>query len=250
MASKHRLQSVGELADDPQDLARWPSAARAPRSVRGCAPRSSLNSRTFSIAITAWSAKVSSSSICFVGEGPDLRRRITMTPDGVASRAAAGPPGTCGCPRCRACHSAPATRAHLRQRPAIVDGLVLDAPAPPGDGRDRPRLASADARWLDWHRAARGGDLPQQRPPRRGRWRVVGRRTAARRSRRPRRAPAGGRSASWLITRRISRGGRLLLQRLGQLAVPRLELLEQPDVLDARSPPGRRRSRAARSACR
>ena len=35
-----------------------------------------------------------------------------------------------------------------------------------------------------------------------------------------------------VITRRISRGGGLLLERLGQLAVPRLELLEQPHVLD------------------
>ena len=34
------------------------------------------------------------------------------------------------------------------------------------------------------------------------------------------------------ITRRISRGRRLLLERLGQLAVPRLELREQPHVLD------------------
>ena len=34
------------------------------------------------------------------------------------------------------------------------------------------------------------------------------------------------------ITRRISAGGRLLLQRLGQLAIARLQLREQPHVLD------------------
>ena len=41
-----------------------PSAGRARRSDRGCCASSSLNSRTFSMAITAWSAKVWSSAIC------------------------------------------------------------------------------------------------------------------------------------------------------------------------------------------
>ena len=36
----------------------------------------------------------------------------------------------------------------------------------------------------------------------------------------------------WLITRKISLGRRLLLQRFGQLAVAGLQLLEQPHVLD------------------
>ena len=48
-----------------------------------------------------------------------------------------------------------------------------------------------------------------------------------------------------LMTRRIAAGRRLLLQRLGQLAVPRFELLEQPDVLDRRSRPGRPASASA-----
>ena len=42
----------------------------------------SLNSRTFSIAITAWSAKVSRSVICLSVKGRTSVRRIRMTPMG------------------------------------------------------------------------------------------------------------------------------------------------------------------------
>ena len=47
-----------------------------------------------------------------------------------------------------------------------------------------------------------------------------------------RRTPAGRRSASWLITRRISLVAVCCSSDVGQLAVARLELLEQPHVLD------------------
>ena len=47
------------------DVAVCCSSASESSRVRAC---TSSNSRTFSIAITAWSANVSASSICFVGE--------------------------------------------------------------------------------------------------------------------------------------------------------------------------------------
>ena len=46
----------------------------------------SLNSRTFSIAITAWSAKVCRSAICVSENGPGSGRPTTMAPKGVCSR--------------------------------------------------------------------------------------------------------------------------------------------------------------------
>ena len=64
-ASMTGWRSVGELADDPQDLAVAVCCSRASVSSRFRAS-SSLKSRTFSMAITAWSAKVSSSAICCV----------------------------------------------------------------------------------------------------------------------------------------------------------------------------------------
>ena len=57
---------------------------------------SSLNSRTFSIAITAWSAKVWSSAICVVGERPGLGAADRDGADRAAPRAAAARPGRCG----------------------------------------------------------------------------------------------------------------------------------------------------------
>ena len=55
--------------------------------VRAC---TSSNSRTFSIAITAWSAKVVTSSICFSVNGRTVVRvRSAMTPIGLPRAAAA-----------------------------------------------------------------------------------------------------------------------------------------------------------------
>ena len=48
--------------------------------------RSSLSSRVFSIAMTAWSANVFSNSICFSENGCTARRLITITPMSVPSR--------------------------------------------------------------------------------------------------------------------------------------------------------------------
>src|SRR6516165_10166124 len=51
----------------------------------------SSNSRTFSIAITAWSAKVSTSSICLSVNGRTALRCKTITPIGVPSRSSGTP---------------------------------------------------------------------------------------------------------------------------------------------------------------
>ena len=51
--------------------------------VRAC---SSLNRRTFSTAMTAWSAKVFSSSISLSENGPGSARATAMTPMGAPSR--------------------------------------------------------------------------------------------------------------------------------------------------------------------
>jgi hypothetical protein len=56
--------------------------------VRAC---TSSNSRTFSIAITAWSAKVVTSSICLSVNGSTVLRVKTSTPVGVPSRSIGTP---------------------------------------------------------------------------------------------------------------------------------------------------------------
>ncbi len=56
--------------------------------VRCC---SASNSRTFSMAITAWSAKVATSSICLSVNGRTVRRDNTMTPIGIPSRSRGTP---------------------------------------------------------------------------------------------------------------------------------------------------------------
>ena len=65
------------------------SSASVSSRVRAC---TSSNSRTFSIAITAWSAKVVTSSICLSVNGTHLLARHRMiTPIGVPSRSSGTP---------------------------------------------------------------------------------------------------------------------------------------------------------------
>jgi hypothetical protein len=80
---ENRLQLPGRRRDDLQHLGgrglllqRLAESAR----VRAC---TSSNSRTFSIAITAWSAKVVTSSICLSVNGFTALRCKMMTPIGV-----------------------------------------------------------------------------------------------------------------------------------------------------------------------
>ena len=68
MASKHRLQLAGRTGDDLEHLGgRGLLLQRLGRSsVRW---RSSLSSRVFSMAMTAWAAKFCTSSICLSVNG-------------------------------------------------------------------------------------------------------------------------------------------------------------------------------------
>ena len=69
----------------------------------------SLNSRTFSMAITAWSAKVSRSSICFSVKGRTSVRRIRISSNRRPLRAATAWPEQFGCRKRRA------SKAHISE---------------------------------------------------------------------------------------------------------------------------------------
>src|SRR5262249_6604220 len=76
---------VNTVSSSRVELTAWPTSPRAFISstdrtssrVRAC---SSWNRRTFSIAITAWSAKVLSRAICFAEKGRGPRRWIVIAP--------------------------------------------------------------------------------------------------------------------------------------------------------------------------
>ena len=78
-----RLEVGRRARDHPQDLGRRRLLLQRLVSSRFRAS-SSVNSRTFSIAMTAWSAKVSRSAICLSENGLTSRRAIAMAPIGVA----------------------------------------------------------------------------------------------------------------------------------------------------------------------
>ena len=88
--------SVGELADDAQHFGWSPSAAPAPRAIR-VAFLSSWNSRTFSMAITAWSAKVLSSAICLSVNGRTSSPANHESPRSQCLRAATARRASCEC---------------------------------------------------------------------------------------------------------------------------------------------------------
>ena len=85
IAWKTGSNSPGELEMTPStsNVAVCCSSASLSSRVRAC---TSSNSRTFSIAITAWSAKVVTSSICLALNGRTVFRCRTTTPMGVPSR--------------------------------------------------------------------------------------------------------------------------------------------------------------------
>ena len=80
----------------PVRLRRAPSARRPIASIGSVRASSSLNSRTFSIAITAWAAKVLSNSTCLAGNGPGSRAADGDGADRTCPRASAERPGRCG----------------------------------------------------------------------------------------------------------------------------------------------------------
>ncbi len=78
-------------------VAVWYSSDSCRSCVRPCrSPRS----RAFSIAITAWSAKVVTSAICFSVNGSTRDRKNPKTPISVSSRSNGTPRPVCRFPRC------------------------------------------------------------------------------------------------------------------------------------------------------
>ena len=108
--------SVGEPADHAAGSPPSRSAARAPPCV-------SLNRRTFSIAITAWSAKVLSSAICFSLEGPHLGPAHAGSCRSPRPRASAARPAMVRWPNLRA-----SSRARVRKlrSPALCRSCDVD----------------------------------------------------------------------------------------------------------------------------
>src|SRR5262249_28320437 len=82
---EHRLQLPGEelMTCSTSEVAVCRSSDSVKSRVRAC---TSSNSRAFSIAITAWSAKVLSSVICFSVNGLTSKRRIKIAPIGSPCR--------------------------------------------------------------------------------------------------------------------------------------------------------------------
>ena len=87
---EHRLQLAGrlEITCSTSEVAVCCSNASESSRVRAC---TSSNSRAFSIAITAWSAKVVSSSICLSVNGLTSVRCKPMAPIGTPSRRSGAP---------------------------------------------------------------------------------------------------------------------------------------------------------------
>ena len=80
-----RLDVGRRAADDLQDLARRRLLLEGLRHLRVCLLTcSSVNRRTFSTAMTAWSAKVWSRAICLSEKGRSSAREMTIVPIGPA----------------------------------------------------------------------------------------------------------------------------------------------------------------------
>ena len=90
IVSNTGASSPGDLEITPStsEVAVCCSSALLSSAVRAC---TSSNSRTFSIAITAWSAKVLSSSSWAFGIGPGSLHATTMAPIGLPARSIGTP---------------------------------------------------------------------------------------------------------------------------------------------------------------
>ena len=229
-ASSTGWRSVGELEMTRRisPVAVCCSSASVSSRLRAC---SSANSRAFSIAITAWSAKVSSKVDLPVGERRWPRSaRTAIAPIGIAIAQHRHGDDGCGT------STASAPRPARTRESASTSGVVHDGGARASPGLRRvPRVrrsgnarrvastALADARGrprLELARRRRG------RPARSG---LRQSRAGALRDRVEHRLEVGRRARD---DAQDLAGGGLLLQRLGEVAVARLQLLEQPDVLD------------------
>ena len=156
---------------------------------------SSVNSRTFSMAITAWSANVWRSAICLAVNGWTTSRRITMAPSDAPSRKSGAtrlvrlrrPVRRTPRPRLGVLGLGKRLQVVDMNRPPVTHGPAGDSGRRGGERCPEPPLTA---------------DVPRGLPPReahrlpRGRCANPWRRTLERRSRPRRRAPAGGRWAS------------------------------------------------------
>ena len=159
---------------------------------------SSLNRRTFSMAMTAWSAKVFRSSICVVGERPGLRRAMTViAPIGTpvaqhrhAEQRSGSPPARRDCLRVLGILAVRPQCGRRAPRQDGAPGRMLRGSAACGirlpEGLERLRCCSR--RW-----AAKWISSPSKRKTEP--YAASHRRTRA--LGRSRRRPAGRRSASW-----------------------------------------------------
>ena len=193
--------------------------------------RSSLNSRVFSMAMTAWAAKFVHQLDLLVGERAHL---LAVDGDGADQLAVLAASARRACVRappigqCCAMPSAIGRRPRCR-RSGNVDLADRSSAADRQSGVDRMRSRSLIA----WRcRIASCAATPDDRR-RRGstRCRTWPRRCASR-SPASRRTPAAARPASWLMTFSTSRGRGLLLQRFGEIVGALAQFVEQPRVLD------------------
>ena len=81
---EHRLHVRGRAADDAEHLGGRCLVLQSFAQLCVALP-SSWNKRTFSMAMTAWSAKVFSRAMCFSEKGRTSCRLMLMTPTGVPS---------------------------------------------------------------------------------------------------------------------------------------------------------------------
>ena len=146
----HRLQDrlhVGRrLRDGTRGSRQWRSAAPATRC-------SSVNSRTFSMAITAWAAKVSSSWICCGVKGPGSTLRRTTAADGsaVAHQRCSdrGAEAVLGCEPARSRELGRIERRDVRQvaRPGIEYGAATGSCPVERTARTRAVVRGPSWRW-------------------------------------------------------------------------------------------------------
>ena len=124
--------SVGEPADNAE--APRPLPSDAPGPPRNSALRSwiSLNSRTFSMAMTAWSTNVSSKAMCGSVKGPHLHTTNPNHSKGTPSRCS----GVASAGRWPAVseNSQPGTPSQLRQI-INVESVTIITTRPSGDDR-------------------------------------------------------------------------------------------------------------------
>ena len=213
-AVEHGLQLGWRPADDAR-APRWSRsgirATRVSSAVRAC---TSSNSRVFSMAITAWSAKVSSSSICLGVKGGHARAVEREQAHGLPSRSS-GTPSMLRAPVMRvkswnAYSASASTSGMCTGRPSMIvrpasEPRPITWPISPSASTDIRGEAVAAPGRAGGRRAGRG-------------WRPSVHRTGARQRRPAYRAPAAGRIRAADDAQHLARR-RLLLQRLGQLRV-------------------------------